>query len=70
MTQPLPILRGMHSVWVKAIIGIWMFFVVFTYLLLFGPPEFWLFIGRLGLLPLFQSWKSWLEPFFTADYLS
>ena len=70
MTQPSLIPRGMYSVWAKIIIGAWMFLVVFTYLLLLGPPEFWLFIERLGFLNILQAWKSWLEPFFTANYLS
>jgi hypothetical protein len=62
MTQP--------SVWVKAILCGWMFLVVFIYLLLFGPPEFWLFIERLGFVDGLQIWRAWLEPFFTAEYLS
>jgi len=68
--QPSLIAQGMHSVWVKAILTVWMFLVVFIYLLLFGPPEFWSFIERLGFLNVLQAWRSWLEPFFTAEYLS
>jgi len=70
MIQPSLVPRAMHSVWIKIIIGIWMLLVVFIYLLLFGPPEFWFFIQRLDLFDLLKAWRSWLEPFFTADYLS
>ena len=57
-------------VWTKIMFGLWMVIVIFVHLLLFGPPEFWLFIERLGLLGLLQGWASWLAPFFTAGYLS
>ncbi len=70
MTQSSPVLKGVHLIWIKAILIAWMFLVVFIYLLLFGSPEFWLFINRLGLLNVLQAWRSLLEPFFTADYLS
>ena len=70
MIQPSLIQRALSSVWIKTVLCSWMFFIVFLYLLLFGPPEFWLFIERLGLNNLLQSWRSWLEPFLTANYLS
>jgi len=70
MLQPTLVPKRIYSVWVKAIFSAWIFLVIFIYLLLFGSPEFWLFTERLGLLNMLQSWRSWLEPFFTADYLS
>ncbi len=70
MSQLSLVPKRISLVWVKAILVLWIFLIVFIYLLLFGPPEFWSFIERLGLLNVLQSWKSWLEPFFTADYLS
>jgi len=70
MIQPSLVPKGIYSVWVKVILSVWMFLVVFIHLLLFGSPEFWLFIERLGLLNILQAWRSWLEPFFTANYLS
>lgn len=60
----------MHSVWIKAGMIAWMFLVVFVYLLLWGSPEFWLFMERFGLAGVLQALKSWLEPFFTANYLA
>lgn len=69
MTQPLLAPKGMRSIWIKVVFTIWMFLVIFVYLLLFGSAEFWLFTERLGFLRVLQTWKSWLEPFFTASYL-
>ncbi len=62
--------KGIYSVWVKAVLMAWIFLFLFIHLLLFGPPEFWSFIERLGFLNMLQSWRSWLEPLFKADYLS
>lgn len=70
MINPSPFPKGIHSLWGKAIFAGWMFLVMFVYLILFGPPEFWLFAERSGFWSMFQAWKSWLEPFFTAYYLS
>ena len=58
--------KAIYSIWVKVILDIWMFLVVFLYLLLLGPPEFWLFIDRLGLSNILEACKLWLQPFFTA----
>ncbi len=62
--------KEMQSVWVKVILAAWIFLAIFLYLLLFGPPEFWSFIERFGLLNVLQAWRAWLQPFFTADYLA
>jgi hypothetical protein len=70
MTKFFALAGSIRSVWMKVVIALWMVLVLFTYVLLFGPPEFWLFLDRLGLSSILQAWKSWLEPFFTADYLS
>ncbi len=70
MTQSSSVPKGMHSIWIKTILIAWMFLTVFIYLVLFGSPEFWLFVERLGLLNVLQGLNSWLKPFFTANYLS
>jgi hypothetical protein len=58
------------SLSVKILVCIWMFLAVFVYLLLFGPPEFWSICERMGTWYLFRQWHDWLQPFFTAGYLS
>jgi len=68
--KPPVISKRVHPGWVKAVVATWMFIVVFASLILFGPPEIWLFMERLGLATVLQSLKSWLEPFFTADYMA
>ena len=55
---------------IKVIILIWMFAVIFTYLILFGPPEFWSISQRLGIDSALHQFEVWLRPFFTAEYLS
>ena len=70
MTQLSTVQQRRVIVWVKAFICLWMSLVIFVYLLLFGPPEFWVFIQRLGVLEILQAWASWLASFLTADYLS
>lgn len=54
----------------KICIIFWMFVIIFVYLLLFGPPEFWSISERLGLSRLFQELQGVLQPLFTAVYLS
>jgi len=63
MSQLSLIPKKLTPVWIKVVLVLWIFLVLFIYLLLFGPPEFWSFIERLGLLNVLQSWRSWLEPF-------
>ncbi len=55
---------------VKIGIVFWMFFIVFMYLLLFGPPEFWSILEMIGISSVFQEWRGLLQPLFTAVYLS
>jgi len=55
---------------VKIGVFFWMFIVIFVYLLLFGPPEFWFFMDRIGLYDNLLGWVSWLQSFFSAGYLS
>lgn len=54
----------------EILVCIWMFLAVFLYLLLFGPPEFWSVLDRMGVGYIFQQWSAWLQPYFTASYLS
>ncbi len=54
----------------KILVCVWMFLAVFVYLLLFGPPEFWSISDRMGVGDLFQQWHAWLQPYFTAVYLT
>jgi hypothetical protein len=70
MMRPSLTPKGIYSICIKAILVVWMFLTVFMYLLLFGSPEFWFFVDRLGLSGVLVAWRSWLEPFFTANYLS
>jgi hypothetical protein len=54
---------------VKVGIFFWIFAVIFVYLLLFPPSEFWSTVQRLELGNFFQGWRNWLQAFFTAGYL-
>lgn len=54
----------------KIIFWIWILAVIFVYLTLFGPPEFWRLAERLRLADEFVRFQTWLRPFFTANYLS
>lgn len=70
MISPALLERAMHSVWIKIVLVSWMILALFVHLLLFGPPEFWFFIDRLGLAGELQVWQAWLRPFFVAEYRS
>jgi hypothetical protein len=48
----------------------WMGAVTFVFLLLFGPPEFWSVVQRLGVYGKLHQLQVWLQPFFTAGYRS
>ena len=61
--------RSWVTISVKILICLWMFAADFTYLLLFGPPEFWSICQRMGVGYIFQQWQTWLEPYFAAGYL-
>ncbi len=52
------------------IILIWMFAVLVVYLVLFGPSEFWLLVGRIGINDKLVELRAWLQPLLTAKYLS
>ena len=69
MNQQLEIKKRPLLTTAKVGIFFWMLAVIFLYLLLFGPPEFWFIIGRLGFNKVFRVWHEWLEPFFKAGYL-
>ena len=49
---------------------IWIFAVLLVYLVLFGPPEFWLLAKQIGINDQLAAFGSWLQPLFTANYLS
>jgi hypothetical protein len=59
------------SVGLKIGLCAWMGAVMFVFLVLFGPPEFWSVVQRLGIVygKLCQL-QVWLQSFFTAGYLS
>lgn len=69
MNQQLEIKKKLLPTMVKMGIFFWMFSVIFIYLLLFGPPEFWSISKRLGFSNFFKVCRDWLQPFFTAGYL-
>jgi len=69
MDEQLEIKDSPAHVMIKMGIFLWMFIIIFTYLLLFGPPEFWSILDRLGLGIFFHTCYNWLAPFFTAGYL-
>jgi hypothetical protein len=69
MDERLEIKNSTIHVTIKIGIFLWMFIVIFLYLLLFGPPEFWSILERLGLGYFFRVWRDALQPFFTAGYL-
>ncbi len=70
MNRQLEIKAELFPTLVKMGIFFWMFSIIFVYLLLFGPPEFWSISERIGLSRLFQEWRGVLQPVFTAAYLS
>jgi len=49
---------------------VWMFAVLLVYLVLFGPPQFWFLAEKVGLSSKLTELRFWLQPFFTANYLS
>ena len=69
MDQQLIIGVKQLSTLVKMGILFWMFTVIFVYLLLFGPAEFWEISQRLGFSNFFHVCRNWLRPFFMAGYL-
>ena len=69
MNQQLEIKKRLLPTMVMMGIIFWMITVIFLYLLLFGPPEFWSISERLGFSHLFQICRDWLQPFFIAGYL-
>ena len=69
MSQQLEITERLIPRMARMGIFFWMFVVIFIYLLLFGPPEFWSIVDRLGLNHFLYSLRDWLQPFLTAGYL-
>ena len=49
---------------------LWMFAVILVYLVRFGPSEFWLLAKQIGINEKLVELGSWLQPLFTANYLS
>ena len=49
---------------------VWMGAVMFVFLLLFGPPEFWSVMQRLDVPIKLYQLQVWLQSFFTSGYLS
>jgi hypothetical protein len=70
MTQQTELRPIIVPIWLKVIVCFWMFAVIFVYLVLFGPPQFWSVLQRLGFGNLFEQWRDVLQPFFVAGYLS
>jgi len=60
----------LHKKTLKVAVLLWMAVIMFVYLLLFGPPEFWWLMQRLGLDVALQPIRAWLTQFFTAGYQS
>ena len=58
------------SVWIKLLLCIWMEAVIFIFLIMFGPPQFWSIVQRLGIYGELMKLQGLLTPFFTASYLS
>jgi hypothetical protein len=54
---------------IRLTIFFWMVLVIFVYLLLFGPPEFWSISDRLGFRIIFKDIHNWLVPLLSAGYL-
>jgi hypothetical protein len=69
MKQQEEIKKRVLPLTLKTIIFFWMLIVVFVFLILFGPPEFWSISERLGLGHFFRVGRDWLEPYFIAGYL-
>jgi hypothetical protein len=69
MDEQLEIKGASIPVAVKMGVFLWMIIVIFVYLLLFGPPEFWSISEQSGLGHYFHVWRDALLPFFTAGYL-
>ena len=47
---------------------LWMMLTMLVFLLLFGPPEFWMILYKLGLDEKLRPIQTWLALFFTAGY--
>jgi hypothetical protein len=62
--------RSSISVWIKLLLCIWMGAVIFIFLIMFGPPEFWSIGQGLGIYDGLMKLQGLLTPFFTAGYLS
>jgi hypothetical protein len=58
----------LHLTTIRIGIFFWMVLVIFVYLLLFGPPEFWSISTRLGFRSFFEACRDLLRPFFTAAH--
>jgi len=52
----------------KLFILVWMGVVIFAWLLLFGPDEFWWLVGQIGLSEQLQLLRAIIYPFFIAGY--
>jgi hypothetical protein len=48
----------------------WMFAVLVVYFVLSGPSGFWLLAARIGINDKLVELRTWLQPLFTANYLS
>jgi hypothetical protein len=69
MNRLLEIKERLLPITVKVGIFFWMFIVILVYLSLFGPPEFWSIVERLGIWYFFKEVHVWLRPFLEAGYL-
>jgi len=58
------------STGIKITLCIWMGAVIFIFLIMFGPPEFWSVARRLGISGGLRQLENLLTPFLTAGYLS
>ena len=52
------------SIFIKILMLGWMIAILFVYLTMFGPPEFWELLEKIGLLPWFNNRYNEFFPFF------
>jgi hypothetical protein len=69
MSQQMEHKKQIFLIIVKAGIFFWMFSAVLIYILMFGPPEFWYILEKIGVWHFLKEIRVFLQPFFTADHL-
>jgi hypothetical protein len=62
--------KPISLLFIQIAVIVWMVTVMFVFLVLFGPPEFWTLIKKLGINDELIRLQTLLQSFFTASYKS